>query len=450
MKEESNNYRKATKLVEVDNAVRFDVPISADHEFFTDFSDVRGDFEDKMIYRSLNVNSKTYAYNGDANRANKTLLFLAGMRGSGKTSELAKISKNLHNPKCFFCVTCNLDEGLDLNDMEYMDILIFQLERLFEELKKIDRHFDGDVIKSLQDWFSERVKEANSAIKREGGFEVELSAGIPSILSFLGLTGKIKANLLGSKENAEKIRTVFKNNFSDFAKKFNSFVEYINTVLRHDGFAQEILFIIDGLEKIATADIRKKIVAEESNRIRQIKCSSIFTLPIELMPLRQNLISFSTVVSFPFVKIVEKNGVVVEEAMNRFESFVYKRIDKNLFDSHETVRTAISFGGGSPRELLRVLEYAYLYAEEDGLIDKTALDKGIKKLAAEASQYISEQDLKKLKTLKENNEKGVPTPFDEGWQDLLEKLIIMEYNDGTYKRVNPIVEISELYQQYVR
>jgi len=51
--------------------------------------------------------------------------------------------------------------------------------------------------------------------------------------------------------------------------------------------------------------------------------------------------------------------------------------------------------------------------------------------------------------LKENNDKGIGTPFGEEWQDLLENRIIMEYNDGTYKRVNPLVEASELYQYYV-
>ncbi|MFM8485466.1 MAG: hypothetical protein ACKOCH_03940, partial [Bacteroidota bacterium] len=111
-------YKKANTLVEVDNAVRFDVPVTAEHPFYTDFSDVRGDFEDRMIYKTLNVHSRTLVYNREANRANRALLFLAGMRGSGKTSELAKITGKLHNKDCFFCVTCNLDEGLDLNDME--------------------------------------------------------------------------------------------------------------------------------------------------------------------------------------------------------------------------------------------------------------------------------------------------------------------------------------------
>ena len=130
----SSTYKKASQLIEVDNAVRFDVPLTPGHEFYTDFSDVRGDFEDRMIYKTLNVHPKNFTFNTTINRENKVVLFLAGMRGSGKTSELSKIAQKLHHKDCFFCVTCNLDDGLDLNDMEYMDILIFQLERLFEEI----------------------------------------------------------------------------------------------------------------------------------------------------------------------------------------------------------------------------------------------------------------------------------------------------------------------------
>jgi len=448
--ESTEFYKKANKLEEVDTAVRFDIPIGSDHEFFTDFSDVRGDFEDRMIYKALKVNPKTFIYDEIANRGNKTLLFLAGMRGSGKTSELAKISKKLNHKNGFLCITCNLDDGLDLNDMEYMDIIIFQLERLFEELEKVKLKIDSSIIDSLQSWFSERVKEINKAIKKEAGFEMEISAGTPSFLSFLGITAKVKSNLLGSKENAQKIRTVFKNNFSDFAIQFNLFVEEVNIKLRETQIAKELLFVVDGIEKAASLDIRKKIILEEANRIRQINANTIFTLPIELMPERQKIISFSTVVSFPFVKIKEKNGEIVEKAIQRFIDFTYKRIDSKLFDSPETVRKAILTGGGSPREYLRILEYANMFSDDDAkLITLEALEKGIRKLAAETSQYVSISDLEKLKTLKQSNEADKVMPFDSEWQDLLEKLIVLEYNDGTYKRVNPIIEESQLYKQYV-
>ncbi len=449
----SNNlssYKKAQSLLEVDNAVRLDVPITPDHEFYTDFSDVRGDFEDKMIYRTLNVNPKTFVFNREPNLGNKVLLFLAGMRGSGKTSELAKIAQKLNNKDCFFCVTCNLDDGLDKNDMEYMDILIFQIERLIQELDEKQIRVDERFLESLFNWFSERVKEINKSIKKEGGFELEVEGKTPSFFSFLSITAKLKGNITGNKENAEKIRTTFKSSFTDFSIKVNEFIEGINMALRRDKIAQEVLFVIDGLEKTATPDLRKKIVINESDRIRQIKVNTIFTLPIELMPEAQRLTQLCTVVSFPFVKIRERDGSLIEEAIARFEDFVYKRIDAALFDSPETVRKAILHGGGSPRELLRVLEYANLSADEDdNKIFLHDLDKGIKKLAAQTSQYVSDKDLEKLKQLKEANEKGIPLPFDEEWQGLIENLLVLEYNNGTYKRVNPILEASPLYQYYV-
>lgn len=445
-----SQYKKATTVYEVDNAVRLDVPITPEHPFYTDFADVRGDFEDKMIYRTLNVNHKTFVFNREANLGNKVLLFLAGMRGSGKTSELAKIAQKLNNKDCFLCVVCNLDEGLDKNDMEYMDILIFQIERLIQELDKKEIHIEGRFLESLFNWFSERVEEINKSIKKDGGFELEVEAKTPSFFSFLSITGKLKSNITGNKENAEKIRTTFRSSFTDFSRKVNEFIEGINIALRSYQIAQEVLFVIDGLEKTATSDLRKKIVIEESDRMRQIKVNTIFTLPIELMPVTQKLTQLCTVVSFPFVKIREKDGSLVEEAIKRFEEFIYKRMDAGLFDSTETVRKAILCGGGSPRELLRLLEYANLFADEEkNVITMHDLEKGIKKLAAQTSQYVSSGDLVKLKLLKEANEKGIPVTFDEEWQDLIEKLFILEYNDGTYKRVNPILEASALYQYHV-
>jgi hypothetical protein len=440
--------KKATEFNQIDNAVRYDVPVDAEHEFYTDFSDVRGEFEDKVIYNSFNVNLKDFSFDAGLNRDNKVLLFLAGMRGSGKTSELAKIAGKLHRPECFFCITCDLDKGLDLNNIEYMDILIFQIERLFEEMQDHEINLDAEIIDHIQRWFAQRVEEANHIIKRENGLEMSVDTSTPSFLSFLKLAGKLKATLMGSHQNAQIIRTVFKNNFSDFARLVNSFFENVNNTIRKENEGQELLFIIDGLEKTSTPDLRRKIIFDELNRISSIKANTIFTLPIELLPESQVLKQTCEVVSFPFIKLMDRTGTVREEAITRFIEFTYKRIDSKLFDSEMTVRKAIRFGGGSPREYLRILKYARILAKQE-LIDEQAIDKAIQKLAAETSHYLTEDDLKQLKKLKEANEKGEYTPYGKEWHRLLEYLIIFEYNDGTYKRVNPVVEASPLYKQYV-
>ena len=155
-------------------------------------------------------------------------------------------------------------------------------------------------------------------------------------------------------------------------------------------------------------------------------------------------------VSFPFVKVCDQQNNLISVAVEKFEEFVYKRIATELFDSPQTVKEAIRFGGGSPRELLRLLEYANIYADDEkGIIDQAAMNKAIRKLSNETAQYLTKEELNKLKELKENNEQVRQTPFDDTMLGLLEKLIVMEYNDGTYKRVNPLVEASDIYQQYI-
>lgn len=441
--------RKATNLTEIDSAVQFNIPVGPDHEFFTDFSHVRGDFEEKVVYKNINVNPQTFTFNLNANLANKTLLFLAGMRGSGKTSELEKYAKNLENPDCFFVVTCNIDQELDMNDLEYMDILILQLEKLVEKANQYGIQLNESVVASMQEWFSQAIEEINSTIKDEAAIEtgVKGDIGLPIILTIFS---RLRAGITGTNERATKIRSTFKNRFNDFALKFNTFIEEVNVALRKNGIAQEILFIVDGLEKTYSSEVRKKIILDEANRMQHIKVNAIFTLPIELIPSSQKIKMHSKVVSFPFVKVCDRHGKLIGTAIDKFEEFVYRRISAELFDSPETVRKAIQFGGGSPRELLRLLDYANIYADDEkGIIDLVAMDKAIRKLANETAQYLTEEELDKLKELKEKNEQEGQMAFDPIMMGLLEKLIVMEYNDGTYKRVNPLVEVSELYQQYV-
>jgi hypothetical protein len=441
---------KAIKLSEVDNAVRFDLPVDPSHPFFVDFSKVRGDFEEEVVYKSLNVNTSDYSFDQNINRLNKTLLFISGMRGSGKTSELNKYAAKLDKPDCFFCVTCNIDTDLNLNDVEYMDILIFQLESLVKKANEKGLELDSSIIESLQKWFSEKVVEINDRLKAEGSSEIEIKMGTPSILSFIGITNKLKAAVSGTKERSTQVRNSLKNNFTEFAYKFNQFIEEVNLELQKKNLGREILFIIDGLEKAMSVEVRRRIILDESNRFQRIKANTIFTLPIELMKEQEYLKQFSQVVSFPFVKIRKKNNEYIPEAIAAFKEFVYKRIDKSLFDSEDTVEQAIKYGGGSPRELLRILQYAnYSVSSTDTVIDRKALDKGISRLAGESAKYITAEEIEKLRLIKKNISEEKEILFDDVLQCLIEKLIVFEYNNGTYKRVNPVIEESNLYKQYV-
>ena len=446
--------QKANTINEIDQAVKFNEPIGPSNSFFTDFSGLRGEFEDRIVYKNLNVRKEEgkFLFNSSIDGVNKTILFLGGMRGSGKTSELVKYAENLNNPSCFLCVTCNIDQELDMNDLEYMDILILQLEQLTIKLSKHDLSVDEGILQRMEEWFTQRAKEIKKALKGEAGFEagVEVKATTP-FFSLLNIFAKFKTGVTGSYERANIVRQNLKNNFIPFASIFNEFIEETNLSLRENEIAQEILFIVDGLEKTMSADTRKRIIIEEQNRIDKIKAYTIFTLPIELMNERQSLNQFSSVEAFPFVKLIERDGTKNEPAFNKFREFVYKRIDKKLFVNEDIVNKAINYSGGSPRELLRILETTAFYVEDDiTTIDEKALDKALDRLAKVTAQYITKEMFIKMKEIVENNKHLRETEYDSTMQSLLEKTFVMEYNSGSYKRINPILELSNLYQQNVQ
>jgi len=448
----------ATRLSEIDAAVDKFTPVTPDHPFYTNFKNLRGDFHERRVMRILNVettSNRKYIFDYRPNQSNKTLLFFAGMRGSGKTSELAKYAKLLHSPDCFFVVTCNVDEDLDMDNVQYMDILIFQLERLLNLSADAGIKLDKGILSSMQKWFEERVKEINTSLKASGSAEIELNTGnltsITGLFShILGLTARVKTGLSGSRERAETIRTNFKNRFLDFSTKFNTFIEQTNEQLRRQNIAREILFIVDGLEKTMSADTRRRIILEESNRIRQIKANTIFTLPIELMKEEQRIRNFSEIITFPFIKVKERSGALIEVAMEKLREFIIKRIDRTLFDKVETIDIAIEHSGGSPRQLLRIIELANWRADETiGKITYNNMEDAIDELGNKIARYLEPEDFELLKALKQDLIAGNPIGFNSQIQGLLEKEVIFEYNDGTYKCVNPLLERSKLYMHNV-
>lgn len=437
---------KATNFFEIPNAVDFTEPIASDSEFYVDFSRLRGNFTDKRLFRYLSVNPNTFAYT-EQNFVNKKVLFLAGHRGSGKTTELKRITKLLQNPNCFFTVFCDLkEEALDLNNLDFVDILLFILENLISELNAKGIAVKESVLKSFYDWYSERIEEINnrkeSQIRIETGIEGKYT--IPLILNVFA---KLRTSLSGTHETKEIIRTTFKNKFSEFALKFNEFTEEIARNLRGKKKAKDILFVIDGFEKIGSLENRRKIILEDSNRLIAVKTNMLITLPIELMKEESRLSNFSEVILFPNVKIKEKDNSKVEEAFKKFEELIDKRIDSKLFESKDLAQKIIEFSGGSPREVLRIIHRSYIESEKE-IITQKSVENAIKALSSVAN-YLTESELLKLKELKEANEKNEEVSYDSVLQELLEKRIVFEYNTGSYRRVSPIIEVSKIYQQYV-
>jgi hypothetical protein len=439
--------KKALTIDDIDAAVQFKVPVDPTHIFYTDFSHVRGNFKESTLYRHLKVSAK----DPHILNANNTpvLVFLAGMYGSGKTSELHKLADELETPDGYLCVSCNVDIDLDVHNMDFVDILIFQLEQLSIKAGEKGVQLDASIIESFLNWFAECTKESKTSKKTEDSAEVSMETGfsIPGLISFLG---KLKSSFVNNREYAETTRSILRKNFSDFKDKFNEFVGEVKMALQQKKVAKDILFIIDGIEKVQTAEMRKRIIIDDGQRLREIKTNMLITMPIELHHDAANMRNIEPViVRFPFIKLYDKvTCCEIPEAFERFRTFIYKRVDKDLFTDEDLVNDIIRKGGGSPREVLRIIQHMVIELDDDATqLNRDALDKAITYLANIYASGLTQTEIEELKKLKDSGDGNIP--YSECLGELLQKLIVMEYNDGTYKRVNPLIEQSELYKKYV-
>ncbi|MCG3693153.1 hypothetical protein [Aliarcobacter butzleri] len=419
---------KANTFYEIQDAVAFNNPIDQNNEFYTDFSGFRKGFNEKKIFKYLNINPNTK----ECNKVSQTLkLFLSGHRGTGKTTELLKLKNEIDDTTCFFTVFCDLsDEELDVNNIDFIDIIILILEKLTKTLKDKKIDIPKANIEPFYDWYEQRITEINNQTDESASIEVEGKAGI-DLFSLFSLVTKTKGKLSGSNSTKETIRKVFKNKFSDFSLKFNEFILDIKNYLLKNGISKDLLFIIDGFEKIGSLEDRKKILIDNSNKFVEIKANMIITLPIELFSEVSRLKEFASHISFPLITLDENSK-------ERFKEFIYKRIEKNLFDSEDTVEQIIAYGAGSPRETLKIISSAYIQAEGE-IIDLKSVQDTQKSISEELMKYLDEKEILLLKQV--YNKDNIP--FSDELAKLLIKKVLLDYDDGIERKINPILLDNE-------
>ena len=416
---------KATKANQILDATAYNNPIDNNHIFYTDFSGLRQDFNINSVYKRLNI------INNDCNSLqNPRKLFLRGHRGTGKTSELLSLKNKIKDTQCYFVVFSDLSNGkLDPQNIEIVDILILLLEDLISDLEKDGAQVSENILQPFYDWYSQRIEEVNNSldISAQVSAEAEIGATIPF---FSKLLAKTTSKLGSTNTTKETIRRVFTNKISDFMIKFNEFIlslkEEFITIEKY----QDILFIVDGFEKIGKSEDRKKILIDNSEQFNKIKTNMLITLPIELHEYEYILNSFANIIPFPLITLDDN-------AKDKLKEFILKRIDINLFESENSIDKIIEYGAGSPRETLRIIQEAYTLSDSD-IIDDKSINSAIKSLGKSYSTYLEEEEITILKKIY----KDEYVPFSSECANLLNEKVLLEYGDENY-RINPMVLENE-------
>jgi hypothetical protein len=429
------DYQPPSHLLEVLQKIEYEEALSDQDPRYVDSQEARG--SEKTFTRLARKFGWDPVSNAFFALYEKHILFF-GHIGIGKTTELRRYALQLNGSRRFYVVEVDVLAKLDRNNLQYTEVLMAMAETLLERLHGDGFVLGAEALEPLQRWFGNVVetqtttKELSAELKTvaEGG------GGIPGLIKLLAtFTAAFKT---GSSQKSEWRREI-RNDFTSLALAFNTLIRLAEAQLARKGRAEQLLFLIDGTDKMRGEDTQQFFV-QDAEQLLAIKTLVIYTAPLHLKYDGRLGGKLDADIVLPMMKLYERDGGRFEAGWRTMRRLLLLRADRCLFASDAEVDRLVEFSGGHPRELLRLLKLCCELAEDR--IDASVVQTAIEKLAADYRYFLNPADYALLKTIDSNPVDG---GNDEQAQELLHRLALLQYNDGTWRRSHPVVRTLEGY-----
>lgn len=351
-------------------------------------------------------------------------ILFSGHRGCGKTVELLRFQKEIHTPDQYFAVFVSLMDEIEINRFQPEDLYFILINKLLCELRAQDVPFDEDEFEEIAtEWIkSAEVKEEIS--KKNGIDAAAQTKGGFNFWSFFSAEGSLKALYGYENKTTETIRSSIRRNPDRLITRLNEALRGVRLALRDHNKGEELIFIVDDFEK-TRPEVYDAVFLKDTKFVLDMAAHLICCVPIQTFYQVQNQAAadlFKTSY-LPMIRL-EK------DINNEFAKIITQRVEPSLFDDG-ILEQIIQLSGGSPRQLLRIVNQCLL--DTDNRVDQAIFDETKKRLEVERIRPLTESHRKLL------NDKR----FDDVSSDLLELLFalnVMEYNgDAIERKINPIL-----------
>lgn len=352
-------------------------------------------------------------------------IIFSGHRGSGKSAELRRINNELSRPDRYFTVFINLEQEVEVGSFQYADFFSLLIHKLIEELEKRQIKGGSDRLKKLAEELLLSKAEKATVSKQKIGSDSEIGGEGGFKLFGFGGKASFKEVFSGENEISRTIRQEIKQNTLQLIYKLN--VELIDTrmAIQDSGHGEDILFIIDGSEKIQS-EVYEELFVKNGNIISELNVNMLGAVPISaFFQIEKAPFKFSNRYTVPMIKV---NGN--SHAVELMTKIVAKRIDLSVFIENDALHTCIEYSGGCIRQLFQVIHTSLKKSLGDK-IEQKHVEIAVKELGKYLWEYL---DNEHLKVLKEENYR----PAEKKVGELLYMLILLKYN-GKIK-VNPLLQ----------
>ncbi len=393
------------------------------NKLFVDLDEVRGgDFIEQITYR-LGMEPDGFMPTNDYIK-----ILFSGHIGCGKTVELMRLHRDLDMPTKYLSIFISVEDELVYSRFEPEDFYVLLITKLVQELKKRGITKDTASLERLANLIlsSEEVEEIDKESLKD---EVSAEAGIGvSFLNFLKLGLNLKTTLANESESSKKIRREVRSNLLHIIQVFNTYLTEIREEIKKQNQGQDILFIIDGFEKIQL-DKYQKVLIQDANALTDLQCNLILSIPINsFYHITDTPMYFSEKYVVPMIKVDKP------ESAEKLKEIVGRRINIDaLFENDSSIEKCIEFSGGCIRQLFEIINAAVLKTVGRSKINTAIVDNVIEMLGGRMRERL---DSKHVEILKNGNFQ----PADEPVRWMLYGLILLKYNGIKSIRLNPLLE----------
>ncbi|WP_448518747.1 hypothetical protein [Rhodoflexus sp.] len=431
--------KKAYQLDQIYSAFRTQ-PLRIDElkDFFVNTDSVRGILPvTKQLARLLNSDPVDYQH-----------ILLVGYKGCGKSTELNRLQRDISDK--YMVLNYSVFSELDPQHINYIELFIVTLEKLFTLAQEEKLNISEEYIKSIVHWTqTKEIEEIRNkySIEAEGEAGVDGIIGVPYLKKFFY---KFKMTAKSSRSLKETLKTNVEPKLSALIEHCNNLIWEVKLALRQTR-NKDLLIIVEDLDKIPV-ERANDLFFNYASQLTQLQANVIYTFPITTYyNIRFTSIKsvFTRVLELPMIKVREKDGSPYDEGRQMMMAIVEKRMDTALFESVELIERLIDKSGGCIRDLFRLIAEASMCAllTEKEKITDTECAYALNLFKKEYAATIADNSERKISakqyfdTLVELvNSRDKQPDNSEAVLDLRQNLCILGYNGEGWCDVHPLVK----------
>jgi hypothetical protein len=368
--------------------------------------------------------------------ASTTTQLFAGHIGSGKSTELRLLQKQLQDDG-YFVVFCQILEDIDERDADFPEVLLSMMRQMVSQIKGRGK------IQLKPGYFQQRFEELNDLLKSK--------VDLPDLANGLfNLSSAIKS----SPDTRKKIREIFEPKTNDWLSAANDIISEAILELSKKG-RSDLVIIVDDLDKISVeksaeqqSSVAERLFLNRHAQLTGFQCHIVYTLPLPLVySCRErdiaSLYKLDAPPVVPMTKVVGRDGKRYKKGFDKFISIIQKRMDKAtvttpVFESNRIRDKIIKYSAGQPRLLMILIREAIIAGSVP--IKEEYIENIARKIRHSYERQLRQEHWSIIEQVRQDNRLERNADNDALCMELLANRAILYYlNNDQWYGLNPLL-----------